>query len=178
MWALAQSPVPNPYGGYGYWGTNSYVGNLGGPADFPASFSGAIVPYGSDANGNNWAYASNNCGPLGAQSFTDGMSNTALFSEKLIGVILAAPIPAGAPNALRGAFVLNGQNGTPNLPVKWDTNNATEATAFAKAKFDRPSVFARVCPHEIDALVGEANVCRDMTEVAQRISEGSHPLAG
>ncbi len=128
----AQSPVPNPYGGYGYWGTNSYVSNLGGPADFPASFSGAIVPYSSDAYGNNWAYASPNCGPLGMQSFTDGTSNTALFSEKLIGIILTAPIPAGSPNALRGAFVLNGQNGTPNLPVNYDTNNATEATAFAK----------------------------------------------
>ena len=126
------SPVPNPYGGYGYWGTNSYVGNIGGPADFPASFTGAMVPYSSDANGQNWAYASPNCGPLGIQNFTDGTSNTALFSEKLIGIILTAPINAGSPNANRGAFVLNGSNGTSTLPVTWDSNNGTEAVAFAK----------------------------------------------
>jgi prepilin-type N-terminal cleavage/methylation domain-containing protein/prepilin-type processing-associated H-X9-DG protein len=126
------SPVPSPYGGYGYWGTNSYVANIGGPADYPASFTGALVPYSSDANGQNWAYASPNCGPLGIQNFTDGTSNTALFSEKLIGIILTAPINAGSPNANRGAFVLNGQNGTPSLPVTWDSNNGTEAIAFAK----------------------------------------------
>jgi prepilin-type N-terminal cleavage/methylation domain-containing protein/prepilin-type processing-associated H-X9-DG protein len=120
------SPVPNPYGGFGYWGTNSYVGNIGGPADAPASFTGALVPYSSDANGQNWAYASPNCGPLGIQSFTDGTSNTALFSEKLIGVILTAPIAPGTPNANRAAFVLG-------LPVNYDTNNAAEALAFVRA---------------------------------------------
>ena len=129
--SVTGSPIPNPAN---YWGTNSYVGNIGGPADFPASFSGAIVPYNNDPGnlGNNWAYSSSNCGPLGVQSFTDGTSNTALFSEKLIGIILSAPIAAGAPNANRGAFVLNGQTGTPSLPVNWDTNNAAEALAFAR----------------------------------------------
>jgi hypothetical protein len=99
----AVSPASSP----GYWGTNSYVANIGGPADFPASFTGAIVPYSSDANGNNWAYASANCGTHGFQSFTDGTSNTALFSEKLIGVLLNAPITPGSPNAIRAAFPFN-----------------------------------------------------------------------
>jgi tetratricopeptide (TPR) repeat protein len=37
----------------------------------------------------------------------------------------------------------------------------TEATAYAKAKFERPSVWARTCPHAVDALVRRADRCRD-----------------
>jgi tetratricopeptide (TPR) repeat protein len=36
-----------------------------------------------------------------------------------------------------------------------------EVLAYAKAKFDRPSVFGRTCPHEVDALVQEASACRE-----------------
>lgn len=35
------------------------------------------------------------------------------------------------------------------------------ARAYAKARFDRPAVFRRRCPHEIDGLVHEAVRCRD-----------------
>jgi len=35
------------------------------------------------------------------------------------------------------------------------------ARAYAKARFDRPSVFARTCPHVVDALRREADGCRD-----------------
>lgn len=38
---------------------------------------------------------------------------------------------------------------------------APETLAYAKARFDRPAVFGRRCPHEIDALVHEAAGCRD-----------------
>ncbi len=42
---------------------------------------------------------------------------------------------------------------------------APEATAYAKARFDRPSVFGRRCPHVVDALRGEADHCRDALQV-------------
>ncbi len=40
------------------------------------------------------------------------------------------------------------------------------ATAeYAKARFDRPSVFGRTCPHVIDGLRGEADRCRDALQL-------------
>jgi hypothetical protein len=37
----------------------------------------------------------------------------------------------------------------------------SEASAYAKSKFARPSVWARRCPHAVDALVRRADKCRD-----------------
>ncbi len=36
-----------------------------------------------------------------------------------------------------------------------------EALSFARAKFARPGLFARTCPHLVDALRHDADVCRD-----------------
>ncbi|WP_394828929.1 tetratricopeptide repeat protein [Pendulispora albinea] len=36
-----------------------------------------------------------------------------------------------------------------------------EARSYAKAKFDRPAIFGRRCPHVVDALLHEADVCRE-----------------
>jgi len=36
-----------------------------------------------------------------------------------------------------------------------------EAKSFAKARFSRPGIFGRKCPHVVDALRHDANVCRD-----------------
>ncbi len=36
-----------------------------------------------------------------------------------------------------------------------------DATAYARAKFERPSVWARKCPHVVDALDRDADRCRD-----------------
>ena len=36
-----------------------------------------------------------------------------------------------------------------------------ETQAYAKAKFDRPAIFGRRCPHVVDALLHEADACRD-----------------
>lgn len=36
-----------------------------------------------------------------------------------------------------------------------------EAVAYARSKFERPSVWARTCPHVVDALDRAADVCRD-----------------
>ena len=42
-----------------------------------------------------------------------------------------------------------------------------EAASFAKAKFARPGIFGRKCPHVVDALRHDADVCRD----SQRFEE-------
>ena len=59
-----------------------------------------------------------------------------------------------------------------------------EAEAFAKAKFVRPSVFGRTCPHVVDALRREADRCRDQNQVdraaalySRVLSRDAHDLA-
>jgi hypothetical protein len=41
------------------------------------------------------------------------------------------------------------------------------AAAYAKAKFDRPSVWGRRCPHAVDALDRRADQCRDERRIAR-----------
>ena len=62
------------------WAPLNYAGNIGGPGTI-SQWSGTIVP------GNNvWYNNSNNYGAVGFQSITDGSSNTAMFSEHLMGL--------------------------------------------------------------------------------------------
>ena len=42
-----------------------------------------------------------------------------------------------------------------------------EAAAFAKAKFERPSVFGRTCPHAIDALKRDASHCEAQKQIVK-----------
>jgi hypothetical protein len=44
-----------------------------------------------------------------------------------------------------------------------------EAESFARAKFARPGLFGRKCPHVVDALRHEADVCRDTQRYADAI---------
>lgn len=44
-----------------------------------------------------------------------------------------------------------------------------EAESFARAKFARPGIFGRKCPHVVDALRHEADVCRDTQRFAKAI---------
>ncbi|AKV03137.1 hypothetical protein AKJ09_09800 [Labilithrix luteola] len=44
-----------------------------------------------------------------------------------------------------------------------------EAESFAKAKFARPGIFGRKCPHLVDALRHEADVCRDTQRFEEAI---------
>jgi tetratricopeptide (TPR) repeat protein len=45
-----------------------------------------------------------------------------------------------------------------------------EATTYARAKFERPSVWARHCPHVVDALDRRADHCRDEHRYARAVS--------
>jgi tetratricopeptide (TPR) repeat protein len=44
-----------------------------------------------------------------------------------------------------------------------------EATTYARAKFERPSVWARHCPHVVDALDRRADQCRDEHRYAKAV---------
>lgn len=44
-----------------------------------------------------------------------------------------------------------------------------EAESFARAKFARPGIFGRRCPHVVDALRGDADECRDTQRFAQAV---------
>jgi prepilin-type N-terminal cleavage/methylation domain-containing protein/prepilin-type processing-associated H-X9-DG protein len=87
------------------YGATSYVGNYGGPgqlaaANMDGAYSGTIIP-------NGWT-SNPNLGPLGIESITDGTSNTALFSERLIGLVGGPAVPRGDSDAKRAIFTATG----------------------------------------------------------------------
>ncbi len=108
------------------WAPANYAANVGGPGTI-SQWSGVIVPA-----KNAW-YNNGNNGVVGFQSVTDGTSNTAMFSEHLIG--LAGPdgsrgllVNRSDPRAKRAMFPTS-MTLTPDDPV----NGTANALAFANA---------------------------------------------
>jgi prepilin-type N-terminal cleavage/methylation domain-containing protein/prepilin-type processing-associated H-X9-DG protein len=96
------SPRTNPP-----WGTLNYFGNAGGPGQI-RTFSGTIIA-------NNWDNVSSD-GPIGTGAITDGLSNTALFSERLHGFKDGRVVyPGSDSDAKRGEFQLKTYKSTKNL---------------------------------------------------------------
>jgi prepilin-type N-terminal cleavage/methylation domain-containing protein/prepilin-type processing-associated H-X9-DG protein len=91
----------NPYGG------TNYVGNLGGPGTV-FEMTGTIVSNGSFISG--WGDAGN-FGPITLANVLDGTSNTALFSEHLMGINGSPTVLANTPDARRAIFNVT-QGGT------------------------------------------------------------------
>ena len=79
-------------------GTLNYVGNWGGPGSV-RTFSGVIIE-------NYWGDAGNagQTGAIGTEAITDGTSNTAMFSERLIGLNGNPTNTAGSQTKQRGMF--------------------------------------------------------------------------
>ncbi|APW61699.1 DUF1559 domain-containing protein [Paludisphaera borealis] len=68
-------------------GWKNYVANVGGPP-VTSGWTGLLVVMRSDPNnypGFSSCQTNSNCGSFGVESVTDGTSNTALFSETLLG---------------------------------------------------------------------------------------------
>lgn len=107
------------------WGTMNYHGNYGGPGCI-ARGTGAIVP-----TGNPW-YTNANCASFGFEGFTDGTSNTAMFSERLVGLNSNLVVYAGTVKGKRGIYTL-GVNAPP------DANNTAMALQFLAACKALPS---------------------------------------
>ncbi len=84
--------------------TRNYHANIGGPASISA-WNGALVAMTKDGNGDNGigTLQNGNCGTFGFASFTDGTSNTVMFSEKLVGSGPKPPqVTRNHPSAKRG----------------------------------------------------------------------------
>jgi prepilin-type N-terminal cleavage/methylation domain-containing protein/prepilin-type processing-associated H-X9-DG protein len=108
----------------------NYAANIGGPSSV-ATWSGPIVvmnPTPGNLTIPGWPTNSNS-GSNGFQGVTDGSSNTAMISEKLIGVQTPAAggITASSANAKRVIFQ------APGATVTRDSGNAAQALQYAQA---------------------------------------------
>jgi len=110
------------------WAPLNYAANIGGPGSI-SMWSGVIVP-----GTNPWYNNSNNQGAVGTQSITDGTSNTAMWSEHLIGLNDPGSgqgnlVLRSDPRAIRAMF-------NPGIALTPDNSTGTgqaQATSFALA---------------------------------------------
>jgi prepilin-type processing-associated H-X9-DG protein len=103
----------------------SYAANVGGPASI-AGYSGPIVLGNTNATSNSGWAQNAYTGTVGVQSVTDGTSNTAMFSEKMIGVQTPSSggVLVGSTNSNRVIFQVS------SITVNQDTGGVVEATNF------------------------------------------------
>jgi prepilin-type N-terminal cleavage/methylation domain-containing protein/prepilin-type processing-associated H-X9-DG protein len=92
------------------WAPLNYKGNVGGPAAISA-WSGVIVPWMASSQ-TGWYSNSNNKAPVGTESILDGTSNTAMWSEQLIGINdtndnFGNKVPRSDPRAVRAMFAIS-----------------------------------------------------------------------
>jgi prepilin-type N-terminal cleavage/methylation domain-containing protein/prepilin-type processing-associated H-X9-DG protein len=105
----------------------NYVANLGGPSSIQ-TWTGILVALKNDNNGNSGGLMNGNCASFGTESVTDGLSNTAMFSERLVppyGWNSASPVYPGNKLAIR--FMFN-----TSMSVTPDLNSPAQALQFVQ----------------------------------------------
>jgi prepilin-type N-terminal cleavage/methylation domain-containing protein/prepilin-type processing-associated H-X9-DG protein len=106
----------------------SYSANFSGPASVMA-WSGVLVPMRNDPWGNSSGAPNNNAnmGTFGVEGVVDGTSNTAMFSEKLVGFgNPSVGLRPGSPDSKRFAY-------NTSFKVNVDSMNPVEAQNFVNA---------------------------------------------
>lgn len=123
----------------------NYHASFGGPAPI-GTWTGPIVPMRNDGGGGtngNGLGASNtywpnmtNCGAIGIESITDGTSNTAVFSEKLMGLNGNVIVRPGSQQGKRVSYQLSlaitldsDPNGPANALIAYNACKAVPGTA-------------------------------------------------
>jgi prepilin-type N-terminal cleavage/methylation domain-containing protein/prepilin-type processing-associated H-X9-DG protein len=101
-------------------GFKNYIANIGGPPVISA-WSGVMVPLQPSPNnypGQPTGYVNANCGSFGIESVIDGSSNTAMFSETLVGSGPAANLVTIATTARRTTYLFQvGMNLPPDAGI-------------------------------------------------------------
>jgi prepilin-type N-terminal cleavage/methylation domain-containing protein/prepilin-type processing-associated H-X9-DG protein len=103
----------------------NYHANFGGPSAI-AGWDGAIVPLNSDPNNSpGWMNGVQDAGSgtFGFEGFSDGTSQTAVFSEKLIGLNGFVPVSPGQARSNRVSYQTS-------FTSTWDNNNQGLAMQF------------------------------------------------
>lgn len=171
----------------GSWGRGPFriAGDLGGLVPNPGLIEGIAVaasPDDEDLDDLQWALAMKRIGilPDMRQIFSLGfLGESSAKSYTLAGAFVQWTGAVYGMDTVRKWF---GGGDIEALTGKtWSALNAefqaaldklalpAEAEAFARAKFSRPGIFGRKCPHVVDALRHEADVCRDTQRFAKAI---------
>jgi prepilin-type N-terminal cleavage/methylation domain-containing protein/prepilin-type processing-associated H-X9-DG protein len=115
----------------------NYHANFGGP-ECISPWSGPIVPLPGDASGypgtsNVYPYGQRNLGAIDLSTVTDGSSNTAMFSEKLMGLNGYITVYPGNPDARRVSYASSFTTDVNGSSTAIGTGGTTMALAFLQS---------------------------------------------
>ncbi|HEY8079351.1 MAG TPA: hypothetical protein VIF62_34710 [Labilithrix sp.] len=161
------------------------AGSLGGLLPNPGLIEGVAVfasPEDDDLTDVQWALAMKRIGilPPMARVFSLGfLGDASSKSYTLAGAFITWIAEKHGIETVRAWY--GGEDITELLHASWAELDRdfgawleehplpAEAESFARAKFARPGIFGRRCPHVVDALRHEADVCRDSQRYADAI---------
>jgi prepilin-type N-terminal cleavage/methylation domain-containing protein/prepilin-type processing-associated H-X9-DG protein len=128
----------------------NYHASFGGPEPI-ASWTGPFAPFNYDPTGypgtnNVYPYGVANLAPVDFSGITDGTSNTAMFSEKLVGLNGYIVVYPGTPASLRVSYQTNFQTDVDGNQADINTGGKTMALAFYQVCNQVPSTQAPTNP--------------------------------